>query len=118
MSSSRPGSHTTISAQTLLLFTVGVLLLAVPLALNVMNRVRAEERMRQAVAQMSAQAELNKQKLIHLSSAEAFVRSDAYVEHWARVQQRWVKNGEVPVIVAADPLVSDSQPWWEQFLNQ
>ncbi len=119
MSSSRLGSHTTISSQTLLLFAVGALLLALPLALNVMNRVRAEQRMRQAVAQMSAQTELNKQKLARLADAEAYVRSDAYIEHWARVQQHWVKNGEVPVIVSAtDSLKPKSQPWWEQFLNQ
>ena len=119
MFSSQSNSQTSLSlsSRTLLIIAAGALLLAMPLALNVMNRIRAEQRMRLAVAQMSAQVKLNQEKLDRLADAATYANSDAYVEHWARVQQRWVKNGETPVISALDgqPLVP--QPWWQQFLT-
>lgn len=119
MSSGQPNSTTAFSARTLLLFAMGLALLAMPLALNVMNRVQAEQRMRHAVEQMSAQVKLNEKKLAQLSDAANYAKSDAYVEHWARVQQRWVRTGETPVISPnIDQMEMVPQPWWEQFLNQ
>lgn len=109
----------TLSPQTLIWFTLGMLLLCLPLMLNVVNRVQAERKMREAVTQMSAQVQVHQERLKRLETAETYARSDAYVERWARVQQHWVKNGEVAVIVpGTGPAQTQPQPWWEQFLNQ
>ena len=119
MPSNRPNQQHILSSRALLWFTLCVVLLVLPLLLNVVNRVQAEQRMQAAVTQMSAQVQIHQEKLKRLEAAEAYARSDAYVERWARVQQHWIRNGEVAVIApSTSPLQMQPQPWWEQVLNQ
>ncbi len=86
-----------------------ILVLIVPLAIGFNTRLSAiqrihddELRLRQQVADEQARHE-------DLERLSAYVASDAYVEHWARVDARMAKPGEVAVIpVASEAMPADS----------
>ncbi len=107
---------------------VGALVWGFGQQLALARQMRAEEmRLEQAVmAEQDHHDDLN----AHLE----YVKSDQYVEHWARAKVKMGKPGEVVVVPPADPgeeLAVDAQPtpvleskvqpfwveWWELFFG-
>ena len=79
---------------------VGVIAWGLAQQLTLANEMRAEEsRLEQAVAAKQARNDDIRRQL-------AYVKSDEYVERWARVEARMVKPGEVAVV----PLVAIVEP--------
>lgn len=99
----------------LIWFSIGALLLALPLLFNIVYRVQAEARMQAEVNRMTQQVDATEAKLDGLRKALDYARSDAYVEQWARVRSRWGKDGEVVVVPPTSATVS--RLWWDDFLK-
>lgn len=99
----------------LIWFSIGALLLSLPLLFNIMYRVQAEARMQAEVNRMTQQVSATETKLHGLRNALVYARSDAYVEQWARVRARWGKDGEVTVVPPASG--ESSRLWWDDFLK-
>ncbi|GIV83844.1 MAG: hypothetical protein KatS3mg052_0851 [Candidatus Roseilinea sp.] len=96
-------------------FSVGALLLALPLAFNIAARLQAEARMRAEVERMTREVSMAEAKLVGLRAALDYASSEAFVEEWARVRARWSKEGEV--IVVPPMMREPSHLWWERFLK-
>lgn len=104
------------SANRLLIwFSIGALLLALPLLFNIVYRTQAELRMQAEVDRMTQQVAKTEAKLAGLRDALSYARGDDYVEYWARVRARWGKDGEVVVVPPASG--ETSRLWWEGFLK-
>jgi hypothetical protein len=99
----------------LIWFSIGALLLSLPLLFNIVYRAQAESRMQAEVDRMTQQVDAAEARLAGLREALAYARSDVYVEHWARVRARWGKDGEVVVVPPASGV--SSRLWWEDFLK-
>ena len=99
----------------LIWFSVGALLLALPLLFNIVSRVQAEMRMWSEVERMTQQVNATEAKLAGLRAALDYAQSDAFVEEWARVYARWGREGEVVVVPPAAREVT--RLWWEDFLK-
>ncbi|MCS7056480.1 MAG: hypothetical protein NZM18_09970 [Thermoflexales bacterium] len=110
-----PASSPSTVNRLLVWFSIGALLLSLPLALNIVSRVEAEARMRAEVERMTQEVSAAEAKLAGLRAALDHARSDAFVEAWARVQMRWSKQGEV--IVVPSTARRSSHLWWEDFLK-
>ncbi len=96
-------------------FSIGALLLSLPLAFNIASRLQAEARMRAEVERMRREVNMAEAKLVGLRAALDYARSEPFVEEWARVRARWSKEGEVVVV----PPMTHAPPylWWESFLK-
>lgn len=96
-------------------FSVGALLLSLPLAFNIASRLQAEARMRAEVERMTREVSIAEAKLVGLRAALDYARSELFVEEWARVRSRWSKEGEVVVVpsMTREP----AYLWWESFLK-
>ncbi len=99
----------------MLWFSLGALLLALPLMLNLSSRLQSEARMRAEVEQQAREVAALESQVAALQEALAHARSDAFVEAWARTH-RWARPGEVPIIPA--DLQPTPSPWWQQFIEQ
>lgn len=99
----------------LIWFSIGALLLSLPLAFNIISRVQAEARMRAEVERMTQEVSTAETKLAGLRAALDYARSESFVEEWARVWARWSREGEVIVV----PPATRETPrlWWEDFLK-
>ncbi|PJF46663.1 MAG: hypothetical protein D6709_02430 [Chloroflexi bacterium] len=96
-------------------FSIGALLLALPLAFNIASRLQAEARMRAEVERMTQEVNAAETKLAGLRAALGYARSEAFAEEWARARARWSKDGEV--IVVPPMMRKPSHLWWESFLK-
>jgi cell division protein FtsB len=109
-----------------------ILLLVVPLAISFNARVAAIRQMRQDEARLKQAVAAEEARRVDLQSMLSYVTSDRYVEHWARVDARMAKPGEVLVIPVA-PSDSQSSPavpatvnasasifdeWWAVFFDE
>jgi cell division protein FtsB len=109
-----------------------ILLLVVPLAISFNARVAAIRQMRQDEARLKQAVAAEEARHADLQSMFGYVASDRYVEHWARVDARMAKPGEVPVIPVApgDLQSSPAVPatvnaptsildeWWAVFFDE
>jgi cell division protein FtsB len=109
-----------------------ILLLVVPLAISFNARVAAIRQMRQDEARLKQAVAAEEARHADLKSMLGYVTSDRYVEHWARVDARMAKSGQVPVIPVASgdskssPSVSASvnapasifDEWWAVFFDE
>ncbi len=108
-------SSTSTANRLLIWFSVGALLLSLPLLFNIVSRAQSEARMHAEVERMTQQVNALQTRLTSLHAALDYAQSDAFVEEWARVQARWSKAGEVVVVPPASREVA--RPWWEDFLK-
>ena len=74
---------------------------AVLLALGFNSRLTAIRQMRQDEARLKQAVATEEARQAGLKSYLDYIRSESYVEHWARVDARMVKTGEVAVIPVA-----------------
>ena len=105
---------------------------AVLLALGFNSRLTAIRQMRQDEAYLKQAVAAEETRQAGLKTYLDYVRSDSYVEHWARVDARMIKAGEgavVPVAPAAGQSVTDSpapvqapvtilDEWWLLFFGE
>ena len=77
------------------------LVAAVLLALGFNSRLTAIRQMRQDEARLKQAIATEEARQAGLKSYLDYVRSEGYVEHWARVDARMAKTGEVAVIPVA-----------------
>jgi cell division protein FtsB len=96
-------------------FSIGALLLSLPLLFNVVTRLQSESRMQAEVDRISQQVSASEARLAGLRNALDYAKSDAYVEQWARARARWGRDGEVVVVPPASG--DASRLWWEDFLK-
>ena len=96
-------------------FSIGMLLLSLPLLVNIVGRVQAETRMQTEASRMTQQLTANKAKLVGLHNALDYAKSDAFTERWARAWARWGKDGETVVVPPASG--ETVHLWWEEFLK-
>jgi hypothetical protein len=94
-------------------------------------RLATVRQMRQDEARSSQEVVAEQARQADLKLLRSYVASDAYVEHWARVEARMTKPGEVAVIpvapasaqLNATPSVPASAPptiadeWWAVFFD-
>ena len=105
---------------------------AVLLALGFNSRLTAIRQMRQDEARLKQAIATEEARQVGLKSYLDYIRSESYVEHWARVDARMAKTGEVaviPVAPTAGQLGSDSpalaqapatilDEWWALFFGE
>ena len=105
---------------------------AVLLALGFNSRLTAIRQMRQDEAYLKQAVAAEETRQTGLKTYRDYIRSDSYVEHWARVDARMIKAGEgavVPVAPAAGQPVSGSpapvqapvtilDEWWSLFFGE
>ena len=108
-------SAATTTNRLLTWFCVGALLLSLPLLLNIVGRMQAEESMQTETIRMSQQLTADEIKLSGLRNALDYAKSDAFTERWARTWTRWGKEGEVVVVPPTSG--EASHLWWEEFLK-
>lgn len=108
-------SSPSLANRLLIWFSIGALLLSLPLLFNIVTRAQAEVRMQAEVDRMTQQVSAMEEKREHLRAALDYARSDAFVEEWARTRARWSRDGEVVII---PPTFRESaRVWWEDFLK-
>ena len=108
-----------------------IVLVLVPVAIAFNARLATVRQLRQDEARLNQQVVAEQARQSDLKSLQSYVASDAYVEHWARVEARMAKPGEVAVIpiapagvqLNAAPSVPASAPptivdeWWTVFFD-
>ena len=108
-----------------------IVLVLVPMAIAFNARLATVRQMRQDEARLSQEVVAEQSRQADLRLLQAYVASDAYVEHWARVEARMAKPGEVAVIPVAPagaqlnvaPSIPASAPptivdeWWAVFFD-
>ena len=108
-----------------------ILLMIVPLAISFNARLSTMRQMRQDERHLKQAVAVERVRQADLKSLLGYVSSDDCVEHWARVDARMVKPGEVSVIpVAPDnaqsnatapapikPPLSILDEWWTVFFE-
>jgi cell division protein FtsB len=109
-----------------------ILLLVVPLAISFNARLAAIRQMRQDEARLKQNVAAEEARRADLQLMLGYVTSDRYIEHWARVDARMAKSGEVPVIPIApsnsqlsstvstrmNASVSIFDEWWAVFFDE
>ncbi len=80
------------------LWLVALVLVAMPLAVEFNSRLAVSRQLFEEEARLQREIEREQARRASLKTFEAFARSDAYVEWWARTQARMVKPGEVAVV--------------------
>jgi len=97
------------SAQVMfaVIFCVGLML-----ALNFSNRIQADRELQRVHEQVVQEIGFLKHEQTRLTDELNFVKSDAYVESWARNEGKMVREGEVLVLpeVAASSVVATATP--------
>ena len=105
---------------------------AVLLTLGFNSRLTAIRQMRQDEARLKQAVATEETRQAGLTSYLNYIQSESYVEHWARVDARMVKTGEVAVIPVAPTAgqLGSSSPapaqtpatildeWWALFFGE
>ncbi|HHH40895.1 MAG TPA: hypothetical protein ENK56_02685 [Chloroflexi bacterium] len=87
-----------------------VVLAALPLAVDISQRLAVIRRMRAEEARLQAEVEAAEATREALEAQRELVESPAFVEWWARVQARMTQEGEVAVIPVFPPTETPSAP--------
>lgn len=85
-----------------------ILAIGLMLAINFSGRIAADRELRDVQAAVLQEIDLLEREQVELERQLAFVRSDAYVERWARNEGRLVRDGDV--LVKPIPAQRFSQP--------
>jgi cell division protein FtsB len=120
--------------KTLIQRSVAALVVALValLAINFNSRLSVIQQMRQDEVRLKQSVSAEESRQASLNSLRAYVASDAYVEHWARVEARMIKPGEVAIVPRASavsqstqtvlaparPLATISDEWWSLFFSE
>jgi len=75
-----------------------ILAIGLLLAINFSSRIAASQPLQEAYARVQAEIEALRREQAELIRQRDYVRSDAYVEKWARSEGKMVRPGEVLVI--------------------
>jgi hypothetical protein len=110
-----PSSTSSVASRLLVWFSLGALLLSLPLMVNIVGRAQAQARLQAEVNRVSQAIQTDEAKYKGLQNAMAHAKSDAFVEEWARVRARWGREGETVVVPPASGEVA--RLWWEDFLK-
>ncbi len=108
-----------------------LLVLLVPLGISFNARLSAIQQMRQDEARLKQEVAAEQARQAELATLRAYVSSDAYVEHWARVEARMARPGEVAVVPVAPASAASDSPappqahvpasildeWWTLFFE-
>ena len=108
-----------------------IVLMLVPVAIAFNARLATIRQMRQDETRLNQEVAAEQVRQADLKLLQSYVASDAYVEHWARVEARMAKPGEVAVIPVAPagaqlnvaPSIPASAPptivdeWWAVFFD-
>ena len=78
-----------------------IVLVLVPVAIAFNARLATIRQLRQDEMSVSQEVAAEQARQANLKLLQGYVASDAYVEHWARVEARMAKPGEVAVIPVA-----------------
>ncbi len=106
-----------MSRLTLALFFFFILF-SIPLLRYSLDRIRNEAAMRSEYERLKLEVDRSERCLAQMESALVYVRSDRYVEEWARGRERLGKSGDVVIVpYMASPLVREAQLWWEDKVN-
>jgi cell division protein FtsB len=103
----------------------------IPLVSGFNGRMTIIRQMRQEEQQLAQAIAKEQARRAELEELHAYVKSDAYVEYWARVQARMAYPGEVTVIPivqepasaplssapASPPPASPLDEWWAVFFG-
>ncbi len=107
------------------------LFVLIPLAADFNARIVTVQQMRQEEAQLTRDLATEQARQAQLQQQLEYVRSDAYVENWARVEARMARPGEIAVVpvapeptytpvALATPAPQPSSPfdeWWALFFE-
>jgi len=85
-----------------------ILAIGLMLAINFSGRIGADRELQDVLTAVEREIELLEREQFTLERQLEFVRSDAYVERWARSEGRMVRSGET--IVKPIPATSFSAP--------
>jgi hypothetical protein len=102
-----------------------------PVVISFNARLATIRQIREDEARLGEQVSVEQVRHDDLLALRSYVASDAYVEHWARVQARMTKPGEVAVIpLAPTSLPAETAPppaagapatimdeWWAVFFD-
>ena len=107
------------------------LIMLIPLLTGFNGRLAIIRQMHQEELQLTQAMAEEQARRAELEELHAYVKSNAYVEYWARVEARMVRPGEVAVIPVAqeatptpvpptpspNPPVSPPGEWWNVFFD-
>jgi cell division protein FtsB len=114
-----------------------ILAIALILAINFSSRIAATQPLQQTYDEVSAEIERLRQEQADLIVERDYVRSDAYVEQWARDEGKMVRPGEVLIVPVPSSTDVETAPdesqiievetsapppepwrvWWELFFD-
>lgn len=114
-----------------------ILAVGLALVISLSSRILAGQPLEEAYNRVSAEIEQLRQEQARLIAERDFVRSDAYVERWAREDGKMVREGEVLIIpvpsganinpeptpiplVEAETTLPEPEPWtlwWALFFD-
>jgi cell division protein FtsB len=109
-----------------------VLVVMIVAALNFNARLTTLQQMRDEETRLKRAVSAEQARRSDLQSLRSYVASDAYVEHWARVEAKMIKPGEVVIVLVA-PNVAPANPtmpaavqmpktileeWWSLFFGE
>lgn len=80
------------------LMIAAILAIGLLLAINFSSRIAAGQPLQQLYGQVQAEIDQLRREQAELIAERDFVRSDAYVEQWARDEGKMVRSGEVLVV--------------------
>lgn len=80
------------------LMIAAILAIGLLLAINFSSRIAAGQPLQQLYGQVQAEIDHLRREQAELIAERDFVRSDAYVEQWARDEGKMVRSGEVLVV--------------------
>ena len=114
------------------IWLVVLTLATLPLVVEFNTRLTVSRQLVEEEARLKREIEIEQHRATFLQTYEQYVRSDAYVERWARVNARMVKPGEIAVVpqTPADrdrPVVSGNSvaaprdyagEWWAAFFAE
>src|SRR5437868_14170028 len=102
------------TARILTWAAVIMILLSLPLVINFVGRLQAEQRMADEVQRRAQQVQKAQITLSQVREALDYAKSDAFTERYAREQARYAKPDEVVVVPPGvqDP-AKPHKAWWE-----
>ena len=111
---------------------LSVMVLIAVLAFNFNSRLATIRQMRQDEVRLKQSVMAEEARQVDLNLLRSYVASDAYVEHWARVEAKMIKPGEVIIVpVASNVAPTNPTPpapvqvpktileeWWSLFFGE
>jgi len=97
-------------ASSIQIMFAAILAIALILAINFSSRIAATQPLQQTYDEVNAEIERLSEEQADLINERDYVRSDAYVEAWARDEGKMVRPGEVLVIPVPSAVDVETSP--------